>query len=96
MADIRIRNRHGIEHVIPAALWPVAQRQGATALDPIPANEAPALALAAPFADYDSLNAAQVIARLASMDASHRAAVYAYEAANKKRKTILEASGDSA
>lgn len=43
-----------------------------------------------PFEGYDALNAVDVVARLADLDVDGLAAVKAYEAAHKDRKTILE------
>ena len=40
-------------------------------------------------ADYDSLAASQVVPRLASLDVAELAAVRAYEAAHRGRRTIL-------
>lgn len=44
-----------------------------------------------PFADYDALNATDMVARLASLTDEEKAAVRTYEAAHKNRKTVLEA-----
>lgn len=47
----------------------------------------------APFSDYDDLTAAEIVARIVTMTAEEKAAVLAYEAAHKARKTILEWQG---
>jgi hypothetical protein len=52
-----------------------------------PVTAAPASSLGIP--DYDSLSASQVVKRLRGMDSADLAAVQAYEAATRSRKTIL-------
>ncbi|MBX3247514.1 MAG: hypothetical protein KF901_10060 [Myxococcales bacterium] len=46
----------------------------------------------APLADYDALTAKEVVAKLAELDGRGVDALIAYERANKKRKTILDAA----
>ncbi|HET6551371.1 MAG TPA: DUF892 family protein, partial [Solirubrobacter sp.] len=45
---------------------------------------------ALPIADYDGLNAGQVVARLSDLTQDDLAAVLAYERANRNRRTVVE------
>mgnify|MGYP001576594690 CR=1 FL=1 len=57
-------------------------------------NAAPKTAtrrLVLPIADYDSLSAKAVIAELSGLSRAHCKAIRLHEAANKKRKTVLDA-----
>lgn len=57
------------------------------ALDKAKANTSPPV----PIDGYDSLTAADVIGLLGGLSDDEKAAILAYEAANKARKTVLEA-----
>jgi len=71
------------EHVVP---WEVTVKLGiptghVTAVpDPDPA----------PWADYDDMTVAEITERMATLGDTERNAVLAYEAANRKRKGVLE------
>lgn len=107
MADILIVNRYGVFHLVPERLFDTVASQGGRRATPEeqlahqdgktrlggaePVVAAPAQT-AAPWADYDSLNAEQVAARLRALPADQVSVVLAYESANKARKTILDAA----
>lgn len=73
-----------------------AYRGGAAGVDaadaPISQPQPPAVE--APFADYDELNVDQVVARLKNMTPEQLVKAFLYEAANKHRKTVLDAIGE--
>lgn len=52
--------------------------------------------IAPPWAGYDALRAADVIARLRDSDAAQLAAIELYEASHKRRRTVLQAVGREA
>lgn len=56
--------------------------------EPKPADPSPVVL---PIADYNTLSATAIVELLAGLTDEERATVREYEAANKKRKTVLEA-----
>lgn len=111
MSDILIVNRYGVFHEVPERLLPTIQRQGgrlATAEEaeaytageggidaPAEVNAEERAAIAAPWADYDDLNAEQIAARLKTLPPEQVRLVLVYEAAHKARKTILDVAPPS-
>lgn len=106
MADVLIVNKYGVLHVVPESLLSTVERQGgrrATEQEQMeyvssggntvaPAPVQPTDKPAAPWADYDSMNAEQVAARLRVLPPDRVQWVLAYEAAHKDRKTITAAA----
>jgi hypothetical protein len=87
---------NGYAPVATAAPPPPAPRPAAAPPPPAapkpppPASPVPDAARL-PIPDYDALSASQVASRLAGLSADELAAVRAYEAANRARKTVLAA-----
>ena len=99
-ADRTFGNGYAPMTTAPAATVTVAAPPPAAAPKP-PAPKRPAAKPPAPkrpldvtrlpIPDYDELSASQVTSRLAGLSAAELAAVRAYEAANRARKTVLAA-----
>ncbi len=97
--------RSGTATVVPQAPVPPAPPRGEIHVDsePVevasvgPASEPSAtIEVAAPWDDYDSLPASEVIARVRDGDAAVKAAVALYEARHKGRSTVLAAASSGA
>lgn len=102
-----IVNKYGIFHSIPEHLFGLVERSGGRRATPAEeaayrdgqtqiGGSAPVVAAqaatVAPWADYDSLNAEQVAARLRNATPQMVVAVGFYEKANKNRKTVMDAA----
>ncbi len=71
-----------------AAKAPPSDPAGAPS-SPESAAPSPAASVAEPFAGYDHLGSAAVVARLAELSAAQRRAVRVYEGANRNRRTVI-------